>query len=245
MEALGHAVLAAAAALGLDAELMARYGPALLKGLGTTLALVALTVPLGFALAWPIALARIDAGPLVRGAARGFTGFFRGTPLLAQLFLLYYGAGEFSAALRSAGLWPLFRDPFWCAVIAFTLNTAAYQAEILAGALRAVPAGQTEAARALGFGPMSAYARVIAPQALMIALRPLGNEVILMIKASSVASVVTVVDLMGATKRAFSGSVDFEVYVWAALIYLALVEVVRRTWNGLERRMTRHLRSAG
>lgn len=85
---------------------------------------------------------------------------------------------------------------------------------------------------------------MLLPQALLVALRPLGNELILMIKTSSVASVVTVVDVMGATKRAFSGSLDFEVYLWAALVYLALVEIVRRVWNALERRMTRHLRTA-
>lgn len=229
---------------GFAPVLLDQYGPSLLRGLRTTLALVAISVPLGFALALPLAFARVEGGPLLRAAATGFTGFFRGTPLLAQLFLLYYGAAQFHGALQAAGVWWMFRDAFWCAILTFTLNTASYQAEILRGAAQAIPAGQIEAGRALGFGRFGIYRAIVGSQALILALRPLGNELILMIKASSLASVVTVVDLMGATKKAFSGSLDFEVYLWAALIYLALVEIVRRVWNALERRMTRHLRTA-
>ncbi|MFC7051569.1 ABC transporter permease [Hansschlegelia quercus] len=222
--------------IGFDPELFARYAPALLSGLWTTLSLVAISTPLGFALGIPIALARYQGGATTNALAVGFTGFFRGTPLLAQLFLLYYGAAEFNGALKSVGLWWLFRDAFTCAALVFTLNTAAYQAEILRGAMAAVPAGQTEAGMALGLGRAMINRLIVWPQAMRLALRPLGNELILMIKASSIASVITVVDLMGATKRAFSGSLSFELYLWAALIYLALVEIVRRVWNALERR---------
>jgi polar amino acid transport system permease protein len=225
-----------AAAIGFDPELLARYGPALLAGLWTTLSLVAISTPLGFALAIPVALARYQGGRTANALALGFTGFFRGTPLLAQLFLLYYGAAEFNGALKAAGVWWMFRDAFACAALVFTLNTAAYQAEILRGAMAATPAGQIEAGQALGFGRGMINRLIVWPQAIRLALRPLGNELILMIKASSLASVITVVDLMGATKRAFSGSLSFEVYLWAALIYLALVEMVRRVWNALERR---------
>ncbi|PZQ18195.1 MAG: ABC transporter permease [Ancylobacter novellus] len=237
-------ILALASAAGLDADLLARYGPSLLQGLGVTLTLVAVAVPLGFALAGPIAIARIEGGPATRMLAAGFTGLFRGTPVLCQLFLVYYGSGQFRHALADLGIWPVFRDAFWCAVITFTLNTAAYQAEILRGALRATPAGQTEAAQALGMGRFAIYRLVLGPQALVLALRPLGNELVLMIKASSVASVITVVDLTTATKRAFSGSLDFEVYLWAAAIYLVVVEIVRRVWNALEKAMTRRTRAA-
>lgn len=225
------------AAIGFDPELLARYGPAVLNGLLTTLELVAISTPLGFLLAIPVALARFEGGRVSNGLALGFTGFFRGTPLLGQLFLLYYGAAEFAPALKSAGLWWLFRDAFTCAALVFTLNTAAYQAEILRGALQAVPAGQAEAGMTLGFSRRAIHRLILWPQALRFALRPIGNELILMIKASSLASVVTVVDIMGATKRAFNGSLQFEVYLWAALIYLALVEIVRRVWNAMERRL--------
>lgn len=231
--------LAAAAALGLDVDLLSRYGPALLKGLGVTAALVAIAAPIGFAMAWPIALARLEGPAPVRAAAAAFTGFFRGTPVLCQLFLIYYGTGQFRHELTDIGLWWVFREAFWCAVVTFTLNTAAYQAEILRGALRAVPLAQTEAAQALGMTRLQVYRLVLAPQALSIALRPLGNELVLLIKASSIASVITVVDLMSAAKRAFSASLDFEVYLWAAAGYLIVVEIVRRVWNALERRANR------
>lgn len=232
-------LLAAAAALGFDADLISRYGPALAKGLGVTVELVAISVPLGFTLAWGLALARLEGPAPVRAGVAAFSGFFRGTPVLCQLFLVYYGSGQFRHALTDIGLWWMFREAFWCAVITFTLNTAAYQAEILRGALKAVPAGQTEAAQTLGMSRLQIYRLVLAPQALALALRPLGNELILMIKASSIASVITVVDLMSASKRAFSASLDFEVYLWAAAVYLVLVEIVRRLWNALEGRAIR------
>jgi len=229
---------------GFDPGLLARYGPSLLHGLATTLELVAVSVPLGFCLAAGLALMRLEGGGPVPALSAGFVAFFRGTPLLAQLFLLYYGAAQFHGALQAAGVWGLFRDAFWCAAFTFTLNTAAYQAEILRGAARSVPAGQIEAGLSLGLSRGAVYRLIVAPQALALALRPLGNELILMIKASSLASVITILDLMGATKRAFSASLDFEVYLWAALIYLALVEIVRRVWNALERRLARHAPAA-
>lgn len=230
--------------MGFDAELFARYEPSLLQGLKITLELVALSVPLGFALAIPVAYLRLEGGPVPRSLAAGFAGLFRGTPLLAQIFLFYYGTGQFNVPLRAIGVWPLFRDAFWCATLVFTLNTAAYQSEILRGAVASIPAGQTEAGRALGLGRFAVYRLILGPQALILALRPLGNELILMIKASSLASVVTLLDLFGATKKAFGTSLSFELYLWAAVVYLALVEIVRRLWNLMERRMTRHLRTA-
>jgi polar amino acid transport system permease protein len=139
------------------------------------------------------------------------------------------------------GLWTFFREPFFCAVLAFVLNTAAYQAEIYRGAIRSVPRGQREAAQALGMHRLPILWKVIMPQAAVVALRPLGNEIILMIKASAVASIVTVLDLMGQTRWAFSRSYNMMIYVYAAVLYLAMVEIIRRLWNLLERRMTRHL----
>ena len=115
----------------------------------------------------------------------------------------------------------------------------------VSGAIANVPRGQWEAARSLGLHTPAIYWRVVLPQALMVALRPYGNEVVLMIKASAVASVVTVFDLMGVTRLAFSRSFDFEVYFWAAGLYLLLTEGVRLVWGAMERRLTRHLAPAG
>lgn len=225
-------------------DLLERYGVQILGGLNVTISLVAISVTLGAILALPVALARISDNRLLRGASFAYVYFFRGTPLLAQTFLVYYGAGQFRAELEAVGLWWLFYDAFLCAVITFTLNTAAYQAEILRGAIQSVPVGQSEAAAALGLRPSVILRKVVLPQAFVIALRPLGNELILMIKGSAIASVITVYELMGTTRLAFSRSFDFEVYLWAAVLYLILVEVIRRIWERLEVRITRHMRPA-
>lgn len=222
-------------------DVLIRYGPRMLDGLLVTLELVAISVTIGALLAIPIALARLSDNLLLRGLSFGFVYFFRGTPLLAQVFLVYYGSGQFRTFFESIGLWWFFRDAFLCCVLTFTLNTAAYQAEILRGAIRAVARGQWEAAIALGLKPWPTFVKVILPQALVVALRPLGNEVVLMIKGSAVAAIVTVFDLMGTTRLAFARSFDFSVYLWAAVLYLILVESLRRFWNVLERRLTRHM----
>jgi polar amino acid transport system permease protein len=187
-------------------------------------------------------LGRMSANRFLRGIAFAYVYFFRGTPLLAQIFLVYYGIGQFRSAFQAVGLWWFFRDAFNCALLTFTLNTAAYQAEIYRGALRAIPQGQWEAAHALGLKGAPLISRVIAPQAAIIALRPLGNEIILMVKGSAVASIVTVLDLMGETRLAFSRSFDMTIYLYAALMYLAVVEIIRRLWNLIEGWLTRHLR---
>lgn len=225
-------------------ELLERYGPRMLDGLLTTMELVAISVVLGGLLAFPIALARLSNGRFLNAVSFAYIYFFRGTPLLAQVFLVYYGAGQFREQVEAAGLWWFFREAFYCAALTFTLNTAAYQAEIIRGAVKAVPRGQWEAADALGISTAVTFFKVIMPQAYIIALRPLGNEIILMIKGSAIASVITVFDLMGTTRLAFARSFDFQVYLWAAILYLIMVESLRRVWIILERRLTIHLRPA-
>jgi polar amino acid transport system permease protein len=222
-------------------DLLARYWPQLLEGLWITVQLVGISFVLGALLALPVTAARLSTNRIVGAVAFGYVYFFRGTPILAQLFLVYYGAGQFRPALDSVGLWVFFRDAFNCALFTFTLNTAAYQAEIYRGAIRSVPVGQWEAAHALGLARVPLIWKVVLPQAAVVALRPLGNELILLIKASAVASIVTVLDLMGETRRAFSRSYDMAIYFYAAILYLAMVETIRRLWNRLEARLTRHL----
>jgi len=143
--------------------------------------------------------------------------------------------------LRAIGLWSFFRDAYDCAIFAFALNTAAYQAEILSGAIRAVSAGQREAAAALGLHHFVTLRTIVLPQALITALRPYGNEIVTMIKSSAIASIITVLDLMGETRYVFSQTYDTSFYLWAAVFYLILVEALRRLSNALERRITRHL----
>jgi polar amino acid transport system permease protein len=229
----------------LNLELLARYGPRMLEGLLVTIELVAISVTIGALLALPIAFARMSRHRWLRAVSFAYVYFFRGTPLLAQTYLVYYGSGQFRPFFNSIGMWWFFREAFLCCLLTFTLNTAAYQAEILRGAIRAIAQGQREAAMSLGLKPHQTFLKVILPQALIIALRPLGNEIILMIKGSAVAAIVTVFDLMGATRLAFARSFDISVYLWAAVLYLILVETLRRLWNRLEQRMTRHMAIAG
>jgi polar amino acid transport system permease protein len=207
---------------------------------------VAISAVLGMLLALPIAAARLSQNSILRGVSFAYVYFFRGTPLLAQLFLIYYGAGEFAAQyapqLKAMGLWVYLRDAYYYVILAFALNTAAYEAEIYRGAIRSVPRGQWEAGAALGLHQLPLWWKVVLPQAATVALRPVGNDIILLIKGSAVASIVTVFDLMGETRLAFSRTYDLMFYLYAAVLYLILVETIRRLWNMLERRLTRHLR---
>jgi polar amino acid transport system permease protein len=230
---------------GYDGEVYARYLPRVLAGVWTTVQLVVLSIAFGALISIPIAAGRLSSRGAGSWLAFGYSYFFRGTPLLAQTFLVYYGSGQFSGFLKDIGLWWFFREAFYCAVLTFSLNTAAYQAEILAGAIRAVPRGQWQAADALGISKRVTMWKVILPQALVTALRPYGNEVVLMIKGSAVAAIITVLDLMGQTRFAFSKTYDMQVYLWAAILYLVMVEALRRIWDRLEIRLTRHLRRAG
>lgn len=225
-----------------DLEFVEKYGPKYLAGLWITLKLVSISIVLGAMLSLPVALGRMSSSRAVKPIAFAYVYFFRGTPLLAQIFLVYYGAGVFVAELKSIGLWIFFRDPWNCAVFTFALNTAAYQAEILRGAIQSVAKGQWEASEALGLKRIQAFRKIILPQALIVALRPYGNEIILMIKGSAIVAIITVLDLMGETRRAFSRTYDFQTYIWAAIFYLIMVEALRIGWDRLERRLTQHLK---
>jgi polar amino acid transport system permease protein len=227
--------------LAWNPEFFAKYAPAYMSGLVVTLGLVIVSIVIGAILSAPIAYARISRNPILSSIAYGYVYFFRGTPLLAQTFLVYYGLGSFRPQLEAIGLWGFFREAWYCAIFAFALNTAAYQAEILRGAIESVPKGQWEGAASLGLHKLQTLWKVILPQALIVALRPYGNEIILMIKGSAIVAIVTVPDLMGETRLAYSRSFDFQTYIWAALIYFALVETLRHAIEWIERRLTRHL----
>ncbi|MCT8973783.1 ABC transporter permease [Microbaculum marinisediminis] len=208
--------------------------PALLGGAGLTLQLVGLAVVIGFVIAVLVALARLSRSPLLWLPAYGFVFFFRGTPLLVQIFLIYYGLSQFSA-VRDSALWVILREPFWCALIAFSLNTAAYSAEIVRGAIQAVPRGQIEAAMAIGMSRLTRLRRIVMPQAVRIGLPAYGNEVILLIKASSLASTVTLLDLTGVARTISSVNyMPVELLSMAALIYLAMTFVVTRAFKVIE-----------
>lgn len=225
-----------------NAKFLVKYGSKFISGFIITMQLVGTSILLGVLLSIPMTFMRMSKSRILGGIAYGYVYFFRGTPLLAQVFLIYYGAGTFRDALQSIDIWWFFRDAWNCAVLAFTLNTAAYQVEILRGSVQSVTKGQWEAASALGLPKWITFWKIILPQALIVSLRPYGNEIILMIKGSAIVAIITIFDLMGETRRAFSRTYDFQAYVWAAIAYLVMVEILRRVWDRFEARLTRHLK---
>lgn len=190
----------------------------------------------GTALAVPLALARISRLTPLRGLALVWSGFFRGTPLLVQLFLLYYGLAQFGW-IRNSGLWPLIRDAYPCAVLTFTLNMSAYVAEVVRGGIAAVPRGEREAAEALGLRPFQIYRLVVLPRAFRLMLPALSNEVVLQLKATSLASTVTVLDLTGIARRFESNSYSTEPLFVAGAIYIALTFLIARGFRLVETRL--------
>lgn len=213
--------------------------PRLAAGVPTTLLLVVQSLALGFVLAVAIALARLSPNRLAASAAYGFVYVFRATPLLVQLFLIYYGSGQFRGFLDDVGLWFLFRDAWFCAVMALTLNTAAYTSEIIRGGLQSVPHGQIEAGRAVGMSRPQLFRRIAFPIAIRQALPAYGNEIILMVKASSLASTITILEITGIAKTIIASSFrPVEVFVVAGAFYLLINFVVTRVVRLLEHRLT-------
>ncbi|MBB5573629.1 MULTISPECIES: ABC transporter permease [Rhizobium] len=219
-----------------------KFGPRFLHGLWITVKLVGLSFILGAILSIPLAFARMSKNRILKGLTYCYVYLFRGTPLLAQIFMVYYGFPQARGFIDSIGLWWFFRDPFNCGLFAMTLNTAAYQTEIVRGAIQSVHHGQSEAAASLGLHKLVTFYKIILPQALIVALRPYGNEIILLIKSSATVSIITVYDLMGETRYAFSQTYDYQTYLWAAIFYLSIVELMRNGWAHIEAYLTRHLR---
>jgi arginine/ornithine transport system permease protein len=174
-----------------------------------------------------------------------FTYVMRGTPLLVQIFLLYYGLAQFEV-VRESVLWPLLRSAGFCAVAAFVLNTGAYTTEILHGAMRAVPAGEIEAAKSLGMSRWTTFRRIVLPSAFRRSLPAYGNEVVLMLHATSLASVVTLYDLTGAAREVNSRYyLPFEAFITAGVCYLLLTFVLVAMFRAAERRWLAPLTGRG
>ncbi|WP_416421972.1 ABC transporter permease [Pseudomonas sp. App30] len=216
-------------------EVIIKWLPKLTQGATVTLELVAIAVLAGLILAVPLGIARSSRKWYVSALPYGYIFFFRGTPLLVQLFLVYYGAAQFDAVRHSA-LWPYLRDPFWCAAATMTLHTAAYIAEILRGAIQAIPKGEIEAARALGMSRTKALLFIMLPRAVRIGLPAYSNEVILMLKASALASTVTLLDLTGMARTIIARTyLPVEIFFAAGVLYLLISFVLVQGFKGLER----------
>ena len=226
----------------MDIEAIVSNLPLYLEGLVTTVELVAIALVCGLVLAIPIALAARSKNPAVTFLPKSFIYFFRGTPLLVQMYMIYYGAGQFEA-LRESFIWPVFREAYACALIAFSLNTAAYTAEILRGAIVATPFGEIEAAKACGMSAWLRLRRIVLPSAFRRALPAYGNEVIFMLHGSALAGVITIIDLFGAARIVNSRYfVPFESFVTAGVFYLLLTFGIIWIFKRVEFRWHAHLR---
>lgn len=222
----------------LDWELMWESLPKLLWGVPLTVGLTALSLAMGFVVAWIVALARLYGPFGLPQLASLYVLVFRGTPLLVQLFLIYYGLGQFEA-VRASVFWVVLKDPFWCAAGAMALNTGAYTSEILRAAILSIPFGQVEAARAHGMSRTLLFRRVTAPIAIRQALPAYGNEMILMVKASSLASIITLLEITGISKRIISETYAvFDILLIAGSLYLIINHFVATFTRFLERRLT-------
>ncbi len=218
-------------------DVIIKWLPRLADGAVLTLELVGFAVLAGLILAIPMGIARASKHWYVRAVPYGYIFFFRGTPLLVQLFLVYYGLAQFDA-VRHGPLWPYLRDPYWCAIITMTMHTAAYIAEILRGAIQSVPSGEIEAARALGMSRWQAMVYIILPRAARIGLPAYSNEVILMLKASALASTITLLELTGMSRTIIARTYQpVEIFFAAGVFYLLAAYVLVQGFRLLERRL--------
>ncbi|HKM28011.1 MAG TPA: ABC transporter permease [Thiopseudomonas sp.] len=216
-------------------DVIIKWLPKLLEGAYLTLELVGIAVVVGLLFAIPLGMARSSRHWYVRAVPFSYIFFFRGTPLLLQLFLVYYGLAQFDV-VRQGPLWPYLRDPYWCALIAMTMHTAAYIAEIIRGAIQAVPPGEIEAARSLGMTRAQTMWHIILPRAARIGLPAYSNEVILMLKASSLASTITLLELTGMARTIIARTyLPVEIFFAAGLFYLVMTFILVQIFRWLER----------
>lgn len=213
------------------------------EGAINTATLVFFALTIGLLLSVPLAIARMSPNPVVNGPVWAFTYFFRGTPLLVQMFLIYYGLGQWQVMIDLSREWTFLRDAYWYALFAFTLNTCAYTTEIIRGAIDGTPFGEVEAARACGMSKAQTYKRVILPSAFRRALPAYSNEVIFMLHGSAVASVITIVDILGAARIVNSRYlIPYEAFIFAGLIYMAMTFAIVGGFRRLEQHWFAHLR---
>jgi His/Glu/Gln/Arg/opine family amino acid ABC transporter permease subunit len=222
----------------MDPAFAALLAGKLLEGLKMTLLLLVVCGVAGNLLAMPIALARVSSNRLLRAPAYYFILVMRGTPVLLQLYIIYYGLGEVLSqvpSVRESMFWPYLRSGFWYAALALTLNTAAYCGEILRGVIANVPAGQTDAAKSLGMPRLPTLFLVVMPQALRAALPSLSGQNILLLKATSLASTITIFDVMAAANQVRSDT--FRVYeslFGAAIVYVILTIALTTLFSVIE-----------
>jgi polar amino acid transport system permease protein len=225
----------------MDFEWLETYQSYFIPALQTTLLLLLYSGSLGFGLALLVGFARLSKQPFIAWAALSFTNTIRGTPLLVQIYVLYYGLGSLFVefpAVRDTFLWDYLRDGFWYVVLALAISVAAYVGEVIKGGLRGVPKGELEAARALGMPRLLMVRRIWLPRALQILLPSLAGETVLLLKSTALASTVAVMDVLGAANFVRTQTLrTYEPLLVTALVYLVLALLIENVF----RRLAHHL----
>ena len=222
----------------MDTGLMEASLPKLLSAAVITLKLLSLSLIFGLFIGLLFAILRLNKNPLLNNFAYGYSYVFRGTPLLVQIFIIYFGLGQIEY-LRSTILWVVLKEPYWCAIIAFALNTGAYTSEILRSAFQTIKPGIIEAGKSLGISNRIIFYKVQIPIAIKQSLPAYGNEIILMMKGTSLASTVTLMDLTGVAKYIISTTFKpIEVFIVAGGIYLFMTFVIHNLIKYLEKKFS-------
>jgi arginine/ornithine transport system permease protein len=225
----------------IDWVLIAESLPAYWRGLQVSLLLMLICVSASFVLSVPLAIARVSPNPWLSKPVFLYAYVMRGTPLLVQLYMIYFGLAQFEW-MRESAAWPLFRNAWFCAWLAFALNSTAYTTEILAGALRQTPNGELEAARSLGMSTAKIYRRILLPSAIRRALPQYGNELVMVMHATSIASAVTIVELTRTARDVYYNNLaPLEAFGLVAVFYFAITFILVGIVKLLERRFLKHL----
>ena len=220
----------------MDFELMIGSFPKLLSATVITLKLLSLSLFFGLFIGLFFAILRMNKNSIINKFAYGYSYVFRGTPLLVQIFIIYFGLGQIEY-LRSTFLWVILKEPYWCAIIAFALNTGAYTSEILRSAFQTIKPGLIEAGKSLGIPNKVIFYKIQIPIAIKQSLPAYGNEIILMLKGTSLASTLTLMDLTGVAKYIISTTFKpIEVFIVAGGIYLFMTFCVHNLIKFLEKK---------
>ena len=213
----------------MDFELMVSSLPKLLNAAVVTLKLLSVSLVVGLLIGLLFAILRLNKNIFINRFAYGYSYLFRGTPLLVQIFIIYFGLGQIES-LRDSFLWVILKEPYWCAIIAFALNTGAYTSEILRSAFQTIKPGIIEAGQSLGISSKIIFYKIQIPIAIRQSLPAYGNEIILMMKGTSLASTVTLMDLTGVAKYIISTTFKpIEVFIVAGLSLIHISEPTRRS----------------
>ncbi len=220
----------------MDFELMINSFPKLLSAAAITLKLLSVSLIIGLIIGLLFAILRLNKNIFINKFAYGYSYLFRGTPLLVQIFIIYFGLGQIEY-LRSTFLWTILKEPYWCAIIAFALNTGAYTSEILRSAFQTIKPGIIEAGKSLGISSKIIFYKIQIPVAIRQSLPAYGNEIILMMKGTSLASTVTIMDLTGVAKYIISTTFrPVEVFIVAGGIYLFMTFIIHNIIKYLEKK---------